>query len=262
MIEFLPGFERRLRGNNGGYETGGPWTLLLHTTEGGLLGSIGALDKNNAWPQLLVDFTLGRRIQAYPLSMPGRSLADRAGGVSTNRRGRIIQVEIVGFAHQSHLWGDGAYRFLADTLRPVFAGGVGSHGPLFYGTDAGFTLATANAPQRMTYATWNGFGGVCGHQHAPENDHWDPGRFDLARFLLFVGTGSAPTPTLTDPIGGTEMYAAWDEGNRVGWIHRLGTKPKKITGKQYMLIKANRLMPAAEVSTQDMLELERAMGYR
>ena len=33
--------------------------------------------------------------------------------------------------------------------------------------------------QRMSGREWNGFKGVCGHTHAPENDHGDPGAIDF-----------------------------------------------------------------------------------
>ena len=35
----------------------------------------------------------------------------------------------------------------------------------------------------MTDQEWDQFGGVCGHQHVPENTHWDPGAIDWDTLL-------------------------------------------------------------------------------
>jgi hypothetical protein len=50
----------------------------------------------------------------------------------------------------------------------------------------------ANAKQRLSVTEWRGFNGICGHEHVPANKHWDPGKFDITRFLGLV-TGK-PTP--------------------------------------------------------------------
>jgi hypothetical protein len=46
-----------------------------------------------------------------------------------------------------------------------------------------YTEANA-AGFRMSPTEWDSFNGVCGHQHVPENTHWDPGAFDWTRLLL------------------------------------------------------------------------------
>ena len=37
---------------------------------------------------------------------------------------------------------------------------------------------------RMGNQEWDQFGGVCGHQHVPENTHWDPGALDWAAVVV------------------------------------------------------------------------------
>lgn len=215
--EWLDGWERRPRGHSGFY-SGGPLRFLFHTTEGGLAGSIGALDANNSWPQLLVDPGSRRKIQAYPLSQPGRALANRSGGVETNRRS-CVQVEIVGRAAESPYWSDDVYRFLGESLGPVIAAcGI----PLridrpFVGPEAG-TIATPHAPQRFSFDLWNNFAGCCGHQNVPENDHWNPGRFDWERFARYAGGAAAPSapPTFEIPDEGEGMTGIFF----AGWFHR------------------------------------------
>ena len=36
---------------------------------------------------------------------------------------------------------------------------------------------------RMTMDAWEVFDGVCGHQHVPENTHWDPGALDWGTLM-------------------------------------------------------------------------------
>ena len=40
----------------------------------------------------------------------------------------------------------------------------------------------------MSNSEWMAFSGWCGHQHVPENDHWDPGRINISRLLMTAGT--------------------------------------------------------------------------
>jgi hypothetical protein len=61
----------------------------------------------------------------------------------------------------------------------------------FYGADCGWTLATVNAKQRMSYTAWDKATGVFAHQHVPENDHWDTGALNISAVLAAAkGTGS------------------------------------------------------------------------
>jgi hypothetical protein len=65
----------------------------------------------------------------------------------------------------------------------------------------------SNAPQRLTDGQWEGFNGICGHQHVPNNTHWDPGAFDIKAFAKLLGRDSSgsgaiqagiPSPPLAD----------------------------------------------------------------
>ena len=42
----------------------------------------------------------------------------------------------------------------------------------------------------MTNDEWNDFDGWCGHQHVPENEHWDPGKLDIGRLLRITRPGT------------------------------------------------------------------------
>jgi hypothetical protein len=37
--------------------------------------------------------------------------------------------------------------------------------------------------KRLSGQQWLDFSGWLGHQHAPENDHWDPGAIDITDLL-------------------------------------------------------------------------------
>ena len=53
--------------------------------------------------------------------------------------------------------------------------GVKSNHPDFRGPEAKGLTGVG----RMTDDEWNAFDGWCGHQHVPENTHWDPGKLDI-----------------------------------------------------------------------------------
>jgi hypothetical protein len=36
---------------------------------------------------------------------------------------------------------------------------------------------------RMSNADWDNYNGVCGHQHVPESDHWDPGGLNWSALM-------------------------------------------------------------------------------
>lgn len=183
-MPWLNGFERLPASVAGGDYNGGPMKILLHTTEGSTAAAaFAAFRIHGSWPTFTVDPNTRRRYQHYDTNGAARALKNLSGGVETNRDG-VIQIEIVGFAGQSHTWSSEVLQWLGEqVIAPIVAAhpsiNLDNH-PTFYGEDAGFTIASASARQRMSYAAWDAFNGICGHQHAPENDHWDPGKLNIA----------------------------------------------------------------------------------
>jgi hypothetical protein len=51
----------------------------------------------------------------------------------------------------------------------------------------------------MSGAQWQGFSGVCGHMHVPENDHGDPGAIDFPR-IIALAQGTPTTPSEEDDM--------------------------------------------------------------
>lgn len=181
--------------------------VCLHTTEGRTLPSYGG---GASAPNLTAvpDFANKRLkwYQHFDIDRSSRALRNLAGGVETNTL-NVVQVELVGTCDPATrdewvragkrqnvdfiFWPeapDWALAELAVFLRWLYTEhGVPLTGPAkwpAYPNDGG---------QRMSFAQWNAFKGVCGHMHVPENDHGDPGAIDFAR-LIALATSTNPTP--------------------------------------------------------------------
>lgn len=195
---------------------------VLHSTEGiGLPGYDGGGNAPNL--TAIADFAAKRLkwFQHFDIDRSSRALRNLSGGVQTNTL-NVVQVELDGtcdytkrknwgnrVAGRDYIyWGDPpdwALRDLAEFLRWLNANhGVPLTGPsmwLTYGPDTrrpGITPASYGAsPARMSFAQWNAFKGICGHQHVPENDHGDPGNLPFAE-LIALAKGTAPPPEEDD----------------------------------------------------------------
>ncbi len=211
MTDWIEGFTRTpIAGKTGGTFVGSaPARLVVHRTEGRTVaGAVGAYRKNGTPPHFTVNPKTGERVQHIALNRSGYAMRNTAGGVETNRQG-AIQIEIVGFSDDSPAMADLEVAWLGvDVLRPIQrAVGFGWQHPAFVGRDAGF-IARVNAPQRMAHSTWLSFHGICGHQHVPENDHWDPGRLRIDAAIAFArGVPDVVLPTA--PTGPKRGAAAW-----------------------------------------------------
>ncbi|NIS66407.1 MAG: hypothetical protein GTO05_14860, partial [Gemmatimonadales bacterium] len=77
--------------------------------------------------------------------------------------------------------------------------------------------AGVGAKQRMSDQQWEAFNGICGHEHVPNNTHWDPGAFDIASFVRLVGSrsaGSGATPIVGDVPAAEGWPLLFEEGDR------------------------------------------------
>lgn len=168
-------------GKSGGSYTGGPWKIVLHTTETSGLPSYSG---GYSAPHLTYDPRSRVWYQHTSLLVAARALRNASGGAQTNRD-QALQVEIICYSDRSktvgysnRLWvgelPDTAYadlREFIDWASVVF--GVKKR---WRGKQA-FSYAEANAPgYKFTQEEWDAWDGVCGHQDVPEgNTHWDPG---------------------------------------------------------------------------------------
>lgn len=180
--------------------------LALHTTEGtSIAGAEAAFKKNNSWPHRIFAPATDQRRQYVSYDSPARALRNMSGGVQTNNREEdgiqgpdIIQLEIVGFARDMpNLPDDQKIRLALEILTICREAGI----PVefnypFAGNDAyGLTGSV-----RLTAWEWQGARGILGHQHVPENTHWDPGHVHwLPGLVNFFNTLSPQEATVTAP---------------------------------------------------------------
>jgi hypothetical protein len=181
MQEWMPGVQNIDRGGGTPVQNNGPTVVVLHTTETDNRASYSGTE-----PHFEIDDD-GSILQYISIAKTAKALYNLGGGVETNRRrGRIIQFELVNRAGRIESITDAQLDGLAEAMRFVdgelpFQKIAPSQG--FHGADEGIVLATDDSPIRFSFPDWEDFGGICGHQHVPENDHWDPGRFPLDRLL-------------------------------------------------------------------------------
>ncbi|MBB3693169.1 hemopexin repeat-containing protein [Sphingomonas sp. BK580] len=156
-----------------------PWRGVLHTTEGdGIDGAINEFVGTNFWPHLTIEPNTHRVLQHISLSVGSRALSDK---FMPDNAARAIQIEIVGRAQNTPDWSQEQLSFVRDVMRSVEA-----LVPIPRVSDRRFLDANgvnANPTNRMSLDEWKRFSGWCGHQHAPLEDHWDPGGIDIDTLL-------------------------------------------------------------------------------
>lgn len=169
-------------------------TVLWHSTEGRSLPSYGG---GASAPNLTAMPDFGTRrlrwYQHHDIDRSSRALVNAAGGVQTNTL-NVCQVEIVGTCDPATdaKWGgaflympnlpDWAVRDLAD-----FAKWMNAHHGVPLTSDVTFKPYPASYGAsngvRLSGSGWNNHRGHCGHQHAPENLHGDPGALPMRAIL-------------------------------------------------------------------------------
>ena len=184
-------------GVDSGDYTGGPWKVVLHTTEtSGVPGYKGG----RTAPHLTYNARTRRWVQHTSLLKAARALVNAPGGAQTNRD-RAIQVEIVcysnrpitiGYSHRTWVGDltDDNYRDLREFL--LFA--VDEFGvELKWPGRKALSWSQANAPGfRFTTRQWDEWNGICAHQHVPEgNTHWDTGDLNWEKLIYGVGLGGS-----------------------------------------------------------------------
>lgn len=178
--------------------------LLLHTTEGSSLPAYGggAIAPNftgipDAGARKLVWW------QHFPAGMSSRAL--RHARIQPTNGDHVVQAELVGTCVRS---GPGMYWPQAPDW--ALAGVAELAGWLHaeWGLELSSRIAwrAPDAPgdwQRLSDAGWDGYRGILGHQHCPQNDHRDPGALDIARLLHFAGAlRGSDMPTVSEIVTG------------------------------------------------------------
>lgn len=179
---------------------GGPFRGIIHTTEGSSYAGARAAYLNS---RVSPHFTIGLEgcWQHVEIDKAATALVNLAGGVETNRLS-AIQIEVIGFAAHPD-WPDRLVTAMRDLMTWIEAQtGIRPHAPELWGSNDAYGLRT---PYRMPPAAWLVFDGWCGHQHVPENNHWDPGRIPIAKLLERAAPPAAPAPPASQEVTGVKI---------------------------------------------------------
>lgn len=150
--------------------------IVIHTTE--TAGKPNWSAQGSGIPHITYERT-GRRWQHIPFDMAAYTLKGGDYQSPNSDCGRVLQVEIIGFAKDSSSWSDQEYALLRKLLIDLCAiGAVRFDFPLeFVGQDT-------NA--RVSLARYAEHEGIVGHQHIFGETHWDPGKLDVSRLVVPV----------------------------------------------------------------------------
>lgn len=172
------------------------WKYLLHTTESDVFRpDDDSYYGHNNYPHFTAYLPAGeavaRAYQHIPINRAARALKNKPGGVETNAD-RVVQVEIVGRAHNAPNFP----KALLDVVRAIGLWVAGDVGMPWQSTVPFVKVGPTTPRPTMTAAAWDNYAGICGHQHAPENDHSDPGAIDISYIL----NGPDPQPQPEDEM--------------------------------------------------------------
>jgi hypothetical protein len=172
--------------------------IVLHSTESDIFGVtndyLGA--HPGIQPHVLIDPATGQSREYIPWSSPAKSLVNLPGGVETNNRGGVIQVEVILRAAEAPARSTEWYLALASMLQDIAeATGAPVSFPVpFVAYPASYGLGAA---QRLSEGAWRAVAGIIGHQHVPENVHGDPG--DVNRLIPIMLTANHHQEPTTMP---------------------------------------------------------------
>lgn len=177
-------------GVSGGSYTSGPWKLVLHTTE---TAGVPNYNDGKYAPHVTYYPTKRRFYQHTDFSTAARALKNESGGVQTNRDS-AIQLEIVAYSDERMVDEYGGGRIKVSELRPEHLQDIREFidwvcaefgvQKVWPGRQALSYSQANNGRFRMSPSEWDGFNGICGHQHLPENTHWDPGALNWNALLI------------------------------------------------------------------------------
>lgn len=189
----MPGWEWVGAPGGGAYYANDvPDKIVLHSTEGGsAAGAIAAYRSHGSWPHFTVDYWANRRIQHIDTEYAASALYNQRGNsYEPNRSGKVIQVEVVGFAAQVRGYPPSWYQWLAAVLGEIARShGIPANAMKTYDAGDGFVLASEHSPIRVDEGTFNNWHGWLCHQHLGDgNDHWDaPFRMEELLSLIYGG---------------------------------------------------------------------------
>ena len=203
-MTYYPGADRSLYFGTRGGSPIKPNVVVLHSTEG---GTVYDYNKGGVAPHITVDVKRRKVWQHIDLAVSARALVNKAGGVETNTL-NCIQIEILGTCDPRSAvrprlmdFTDADLQFLGSVLAQLHS--LFPSIPLVSTTKPWVAYPASydrGQGQRMSFAEWNGFKGICGHQHVPENVHGDPGNLNVDRILFYARGAKATAGTSASPV--------------------------------------------------------------
>lgn len=184
ITAWLDGFERVDLGPDGDAfaDTSHP-KGCLHTMETASV-AVAEATYGRYPPHVGVDVARRVRRQYVRLDRASYALSNMSGGIRPDTE-FVIQIELNLFAARTGELSDADVRWLGEAVCGPIARAVGIPHRFvrFYGAGEGIVLATPTSPVRMSGAEFRAYSGWLGHQHVPENSHWDPGAMHVDRIL-------------------------------------------------------------------------------
>jgi hypothetical protein len=203
-----------------------PPRIVLHTTEGlrifdypfppantlGLVGDPHSLPAGKYWTpgKGMTEYKAGQEIrhQHCDLDLTSYALLHRSSDPETNHEGaHCVQVEIISAAASTPKWSDGMYglvaSWLADvvTALPELLPALDNYPePDKWSAHGSYGFTT---PYRMGWEEWqfgiNDQAFLCGHQHVPGNEHWDPGNLNIVKLTGMAKQILGAPPVIVEP---------------------------------------------------------------
>jgi hypothetical protein len=204
-MAWCPFADRSVPGNSPGGYKGGPWKVVIHTTEGGSAeGAFSAYRSNNTWPHFTVDESV--IYQHVDTQTSASAVLNESGGCETNRL-QALQIEMVGYAGKAKepAMLENAAR-LCRWLEETY--GIPPEWPA--GRPQG-----SNGPHTRSSSLWTSKSGYYGHSQVPENSHWDPGYLSDDELAILMGDEMEPAVTFINGIEATGVRSWLADGNSV-----------------------------------------------
>lgn len=134
------------------------------------------------------------------------ALVNSPGGVETNTD-HVIQCEVMGMSEDGDIDEPTLVNLISWMRWVEVTHGVAYAFIPFHDRDD----VWAN---RLTFTEWYEFEGWCGHQHVPENDHWDPGLIPTDRLFPVIEdtTKDKVLPMYSPPLGPIVASCAGPQG--------------------------------------------------
>ena len=193
-MAWFPDADDSVRGSSPGSYKGGPFKIVIHTTEGGSAeGAFSAYRNNNTWPHFTVDqYCIYQHIDT---STSASAVLNESGGVETNRLS-AIQIEMVAYA------GSPKNQDMLANTAAVCAWLEEQHGIAHEWPNG--RPKGSGADHNRSSSNWSNKSGYYGHSQVPENHHWDPGNLSDEEFSILMGGVMQPIRVYINDVEQTD----------------------------------------------------------